>query len=40
MEYRPVPLAFTRLEADEALRRSEEFLELMRSRRSVRHFAP
>jgi len=40
VEYRPVPLAFTRLEADEALRRSEEFLELMRSRRSVRHFAP
>jgi nitroreductase len=38
--YRPVPLEFTRLEAEEALRRSRDFLELMRSRRSVRHFSP
>jgi iodotyrosine deiodinase len=37
--FKPVPLEFTRLDADEALRRSEEFLELMRTRRSVRHFS-
>ena len=37
--YAPVPLEFTRLEAEEALRRSREFLELMRTRRSVRHFS-
>src|SRR5215208_2316670 len=37
--YLPRPLEFTRLDADEALRRSEEFLELMRTRRSVRHFS-
>jgi len=37
--YTPVPLEFTRLEAEEALRRSREFLELMSTRRSVRHFS-
>jgi nitroreductase len=37
--FKPVPLEFTRLEAEEALRRSCEFLELMRTRRSVRHFS-
>jgi nitroreductase len=37
--FRPVPLEFTRLDADEALRRSREFFELMRTRRSVRHFS-
>jgi iodotyrosine deiodinase len=37
--YTPVPLEFTRLDAEEALRRSREFLELMKTRRSVRHFS-
>jgi len=37
--YTPVPLQFERLESDEQLRRSEDFLELMRRRRSVRHFS-
>jgi nitroreductase len=37
--FNPVPLEFTRLDAEEALRRSQEFLELMRTRRSVRHFS-
>lgn len=37
--YRPLPLEFTRLEAAEALQRSREFLELMKSRRSVRQFS-
>jgi iodotyrosine deiodinase len=37
--FRPVPLEFTRLDAEEALRRSEEFLRLMETRRSVRHFS-
>ena len=37
--FTPVPLEFTRLDAEEALRRSKEFLELMRTRRSVRHFS-
>jgi iodotyrosine deiodinase len=37
--FTPVPLEFTRLDAEEALRRSQEFLELMESRRSVRHFS-
>jgi len=37
--YLPRPLEFTRLDADEALRRSQEFLELMETRRSVRHFS-
>lgn len=38
--YRPRPLDFARLERGEALARSEEFLALMRRRRSVRQFAP
>jgi nitroreductase len=37
--FTPVPLEFTRLDAEEALRRSQEFLRLMETRRSVRHFA-
>jgi iodotyrosine deiodinase len=37
--YEPIPLEFSRLDADEALRRSGEFLELMQTRRSVRHFS-
>ena len=37
--YEPVPLEFTRLDAEEALRRSRDFLELMRTRRSVRAFS-
>lgn len=37
--YRPVPLEFTRLDEDEALRRSAEFLRTMRARRSIRHFS-
>jgi nitroreductase len=37
--YNPVPLEFARLEPEEAARRSLEFLELMRTRRSVRHFS-
>jgi iodotyrosine deiodinase len=39
MEYEPLPLEFTRLDAEEALRRSREFSELMSTRRSVRHFS-
>jgi nitroreductase len=39
LPYTPVPLEFTRLEAEEALGRSREFLELMKTRRSVRHFS-
>jgi iodotyrosine deiodinase len=39
LRYTPLPLDFTRLEPEEAARRSGEFLELMRSRRSVRHFS-
>jgi iodotyrosine deiodinase len=38
-EYRPVPLVFERLPAEESLARSRAFLELMRSRRSVRRFS-
>jgi iodotyrosine deiodinase len=37
--FTPVPLEFTRLDAEEARRRSEEFLRLMETRRSVRHFS-
>jgi nitroreductase len=37
--FTPVPLEFTRLDAEKALRRSQEFLELMETRRSVRHFS-
>jgi len=39
MEYEPLPLEFTRLDAEEALHRSREFSELMSTRRSVRHFS-
>jgi iodotyrosine deiodinase len=38
-EYRPKPYAPRRLPPDEALERSQRFLELMRRRRSVRRFA-
>src|SRR5256885_4418056 len=38
-EYRPVPLEFERLAADEMRQRSQSFLELMRARRSVRFFS-
>jgi iodotyrosine deiodinase len=37
--YVPAPLEFTRLDAEEALRRSRAFFELMQTRRSVRHFS-
>jgi nitroreductase len=37
--YIPEPLSVTRLAADVAEARSEEFLALMRERRSVRHFS-
>jgi iodotyrosine deiodinase len=37
--FKPMPLEFTRLDAEEALRRSRDFLRLMETRRSVRHFA-
>lgn len=37
--YQPQPLAFERVATDEALRRSQAFLELMQTRRSVRHFS-
>jgi iodotyrosine deiodinase len=37
--YRPVPLEFERLDDATARARSREFLELMRRRRSVRHFS-
>jgi iodotyrosine deiodinase len=39
MDYRPVPLVYSRPEPEEALARSEEFLELMQARRSVRQFS-
>lgn len=39
MEYRPVPLVFERLPAEESIARSRDFLELMRKRRSVRRFS-
>jgi iodotyrosine deiodinase len=38
--HRPRPLPFTRLTAEDAEARSEDFLALMRRRRSVRHFSP
>jgi nitroreductase len=38
--YTPVPLRFRRLGEQEALKRSRAFLGRMRTRRSVRHFAP
>jgi len=37
--YRPLSLRFTRLPNDVAMTRSEEFLTLMRHRRSVREFS-
>ena len=37
--YRPVPLRHERPSEEEALRRSREFLQLMRARRSVRTFS-
>jgi iodotyrosine deiodinase len=37
--YVPRALAFDRLDSEEARRRSRDFLELMQSRRSVRHFS-
>src|SRR5690242_9720603 len=37
--YRPVPLEFERIDRDDALSRSEDFLALMERRRSVRHFS-
>jgi iodotyrosine deiodinase len=37
--YNPVPLAFERLPPDEQAARSREFLERMRTRRSVRQFS-
>jgi nitroreductase len=40
VQYEPVPLEFTRLDAEEALRRSRELYELLQTRRSVRHFSP
>jgi nitroreductase len=39
-EHRPEPYESRRLPLDEALERSQRFLELMRRRRSVRRFAP
>jgi nitroreductase len=39
MNYAPVPLEYRRLAEEEALGRSRSFLELMRRRRSVRHFS-
>jgi len=39
-EYRPLALRWERLEAEHALERSAEFLERMRTRRSVRFFSP
>jgi Nitroreductase len=38
-EYEPVPLRVDRLDAEEALARSQAFLELMQKRRSVRFFS-
>jgi iodotyrosine deiodinase len=38
--YRPLALELERLPAEVALERSRAFLALMRTRRSVRHFAP
>jgi iodotyrosine deiodinase len=38
-QYRPVPLVFERLPAEESVARSRGFLDLVRSRRSVRRFS-
>jgi nitroreductase len=40
MPYQPQPLAFVRRSRDEQCRRAAEFLDVMRTRRTVRHFAP
>lgn len=40
MPYRPVPLAYRRPDPATQLAGSKRFLELMRTRRSVRHFSP
>ena len=37
--YRPVPLEFAHVEEEDAVARSQEFLDLMLRRRSVRHFS-
>jgi iodotyrosine deiodinase len=39
MDYRPVPLVYSRPEPGESRARSDEFLELMQARRSVRQFS-
>jgi iodotyrosine deiodinase len=39
IQYSPVPLEYERPTLEEALRRSQEFLELLQARRSVRHFS-
>ena len=39
MAYDPVPLCYSRLDAEEALRRSRAFTETMQARRSVRAFS-
>jgi iodotyrosine deiodinase len=39
-QFQPVALRFERLRPEEARSRSRRFLELMRTRRSVRHFSP
>jgi iodotyrosine deiodinase len=39
LPYTPIPLAFERLDSGEQLARSEEFLQRMRTRRSVRQFS-
>jgi iodotyrosine deiodinase len=40
MAHRPVPLAYRRPTQEEQLERSRSFLDLMRTRRSVRQFSP
>jgi iodotyrosine deiodinase len=40
LTYTPIPLEFERLSARDQLARSEEFLQRMRTRRSVRQFSP
>jgi iodotyrosine deiodinase len=38
-QFSPVPLEYERPSPEEALRRSQEFLDLLQARRSVRHFS-
>lgn len=38
--YRPVPLRFERMPPDQQIARAREFFERMRTRRTVRHYAP